>query len=270
MAMTDDPPSPDDRDDRSRRWLGTSALERVQAARVLLIGCGALGNELGKHLALLGLRRLTLVDFDTIEASNLNRCVLFQPADIGRPKAEVLAGELTKRRPDIEIVGRVARVEQLAAEDWDVDLVALCVDDQLARYYCNAQLIGSQRRQPVINGALGRDFYDVALLWPGASACLVCAWEPSYLAQLFAREARRACAGFFAERLAPFPQLSTLASLCAGVMAVEAISLLSNAESQPGAARLIRYELRGHASSLGTVQRNPRCVEIGCRCSPME
>lgn len=65
--------------------------EVLQSARIMVVGAGALGNETLKNLALLGARRMLVVDQDDISPSNLSRTVLFQPADIGRRKAQVAA-----------------------------------------------------------------------------------------------------------------------------------------------------------------------------------
>ncbi len=65
--------------------------ERLATAKVLVVGAGALGNEVIKNLALLGVGTTYLIDLDEIEASNLSRSVLFCAEDAGRPKAEVAA-----------------------------------------------------------------------------------------------------------------------------------------------------------------------------------
>src|SRR6185295_4128458 len=82
----------DDSDRYSRlRLIGWWDQERLRAARVMVVGAGAIGNEVLKNLALLGFGYLFVVDFDTIEASNLSRTVLFRPEDVGRSKALVAA-----------------------------------------------------------------------------------------------------------------------------------------------------------------------------------
>ena len=65
--------------------------ERLAAASVLVVGAGALGNEVVKNLALLGVGTTYLIDLDVVEASNLSRSVLFRSEDAGQPKAEVAA-----------------------------------------------------------------------------------------------------------------------------------------------------------------------------------
>lgn len=77
---------------------------RLQQARVLVAGAGALGNEILKNLALLGVGRILIVDFDTVEISNLSRSVLFRTTDRGESKAEVAARRLKEINPDIHVL----------------------------------------------------------------------------------------------------------------------------------------------------------------------
>ena len=79
---------------------------RVRAARVLVVGAGALGNEVLKNLALLNVQQLIIMDFDRVEASNLTRSILFRQADAdaGRYKAEVAAERLLEINPDLKIL----------------------------------------------------------------------------------------------------------------------------------------------------------------------
>ena len=80
----------DDRFDRFRQiaWWDQGRLSR---AKVLVVGAGALGNEIIKNLALLGIGNVLIADFDRVEHSNLSRSVLFREADNGASKAEVAA-----------------------------------------------------------------------------------------------------------------------------------------------------------------------------------
>ncbi|MDH4136846.1 MAG: ThiF family adenylyltransferase, partial [Anaerolineae bacterium] len=77
--------------------------EKVQAAKMMIVGAGALGNEVLKNLALMGVGHLFIVDFDTIEAANLSRSVLFRPEDNGKKKAEVAARRIKELNPDIQV-----------------------------------------------------------------------------------------------------------------------------------------------------------------------
>lgn len=261
--------SSDDRDDRSRRFLGETALARVQSARVLVVGAGALGNELVKNLALLGVREMTLVDFDVVSASNLNRCVYFRPEHVASqmPKVAAVAEGLAAHAPDVSLTTHATRIEDAPEAAWQADVVALCVDNQLARYHVNLRLLSMTAPPPVVNGAMGRELCEVRTLAPPTTACLVCSWTAEYHEQLFRTQARKSCDAFFEEQLEPFPSISVLSSLCGGLIAAEVVALLAAdaAGPPPSVGCAVRYELRGHATSVGRVYRNPRCVEVMCR-----
>ena len=95
----------DDDDRYSRlRLISWWRQERLRDARVLVVGAGALGNEVMKNLALLGLGTTYLIDLDAVEPSNLSRSVLFRSEDGGQPKAEVAARRARELNPEIAIV----------------------------------------------------------------------------------------------------------------------------------------------------------------------
>ena len=77
--------------------------EKVQKAKVLVIGAGALGNEVLKNLTLMGVGNIFVIDFDKIEAANLSRSVLFRENDNNRSKAEVAAARAKSINPEVHI-----------------------------------------------------------------------------------------------------------------------------------------------------------------------
>src|SRR5512139_3794117 len=77
--------------------------EKVQNAKVLIVGAGALGNEVIKNLSLMGVGYIFIVDFDKIEAANLSRSVLFRESDNNRSKAEVVAARAKSINPNVHI-----------------------------------------------------------------------------------------------------------------------------------------------------------------------
>jgi molybdopterin/thiamine biosynthesis adenylyltransferase len=85
------------------RLIGWWDQERLARARVVVIGAGALGNEIVKNLALLGLRNVFVADRDQIENSNLSRSILFRERDCGRPKAVVAAERAAEIYPEIRV-----------------------------------------------------------------------------------------------------------------------------------------------------------------------
>ena len=93
----------------------------------MVVGAGALGNEIIKNLALLGVGSIFVVDMDTIEDSNLSRSILFRAADEGRPKAQVAAEYAMQVNPDVKVqpfIGNVVydlglgRVSQHGCNNW--------------------------------------------------------------------------------------------------------------------------------------------------------
>ena len=77
--------------------------DRVSQADVLLLGAGAVGSHILWNLAAMGVRKITVVDFDVVEDSNLNRQLLYSPCDIGLPKVDVVRRKMAEFNPDIEL-----------------------------------------------------------------------------------------------------------------------------------------------------------------------
>jgi len=257
----------DDRQDRTRRFFGRRALARIERARVLVIGAGAVGNEVAKNLALVGVRRLTLVDPDTVELSNLNRCIFFREGDVGRKKVHVARRALRAAAPRTEVIA-VPRPIQDAPEDvWDADVVALCVDDELARYYTNARLLGERRPFPVVNGAMGRTWAETTVLVPGQTACLVCLWSQDYLQGVLGEDVRRRCDAFFQAARVKFPAISVLTSLVGALSSTEVVKLLARSpqELPVAAGKRLRYDVRRHELLVQDIVPNPQCVDAMCR-----
>ena len=119
--------------------------EKVKNAHVLVAGCGALGNEVVKDLALFGVGHIVVVDYDRIELSNLTRSVLFREEDAVNHayKAEVVAKRAREINPQIKVTPIVGRLES------DVpfgiyrrmDVIIGCLDSRLARYLLNRMAI---------------------------------------------------------------------------------------------------------------------------------
>ncbi len=115
---------------RTRLLLGETALERLAAARVCVIGLGAVGGYVVEGLARSGVGKLRLVDCDAINESNLNRQMLALHSTLGKDKAEVAAARVRDINPqaEVEAVTTFAHDETLPELLQDIDLVVDAVD----------------------------------------------------------------------------------------------------------------------------------------------
>lgn len=141
--------------------LSSTAFSREHTAIVaLVVGAGALGNEVIKNLALIGVRTLWIADRDVVEASNLTRSVLFCTADIdrhikeGTPKA-VLAGQRAREiNPDVSVASYVGEIADLGyGVIRRADAIFSCVDNEMARLELSWAC--ARLRKPVVDGGLG-------------------------------------------------------------------------------------------------------------------
>lgn len=151
---------------------------RLATALVVVIGCGGLGTWALAALAGAGVRRLRLVDDDVVERSNLNRQVLYSPADLGRPKVEAAADWLVAfdARVEVERVHRrVDGPEAAAAVVRHADAVVLVADwppYELARWV-NAACVPAGI--PFITGGQLPPLIKAGPFYvPGRSACFAC------------------------------------------------------------------------------------------------
>ena len=80
------------------------AQQRLQNARVLIVGAGGLGCPAAQYLAAAGIGTLAIADFDTVAVGNLHRQVLYSPADVGKKKVTVAAERLQQQNPGIRLI----------------------------------------------------------------------------------------------------------------------------------------------------------------------
>jgi molybdopterin-synthase adenylyltransferase len=154
--------------------------DRLAAATAILVGVGALGNEVAKNLALAGVGRLVLCDPDTVSVGNLSRTVLFTGADLGRPKAVVAAERLRPLAPAADLDVRQADLVSGVGlgELAQAEAVLGCLDSIQARM----TLLGrcALVEAPLVDGGT-RD-------WGGEVRLRLSVEEPCYACPLGARE----------------------------------------------------------------------------------
>jgi len=198
---------------------------RLRRARVLVVGAGALGNEIVKNLLLVGVGVVIVVDLDVVENSNLSRCVFFRAEDEGRPKAMALAERAADLNPDVEVipvVGDVRLAIGLAAFA-EVDVVIGGLDNREARLFVNQACW--KTTTPWIDGAIEGLMGVAKVFIPPDTACYECTLSERDHELL---SARRTCAMLTREDMlaGKTPTTATTSSVIAGLQVQEAIKLL--------------------------------------------
>jgi molybdopterin/thiamine biosynthesis adenylyltransferase len=198
-------------------------LRRVQRANFLVIGAGAIGNEVLKNLALLGVGNIFIYDRDTIEMSNLTRSILFRAADCNRLKAEAAAEALKQINPDINVFWQSGdiRFDLGLGLIRRMDVIIGCLDNRAARLKINADCVRAGR--PWVDAGIGQLNGQIRVFSADEGACYECSFtDDDYievgmpcnrLASLYAAEGK-------------IPTTPTIASIVAGVQVQESLKLL--------------------------------------------
>ncbi|HUG89886.1 MAG TPA: ThiF family adenylyltransferase, partial [Planctomycetaceae bacterium] len=229
---------------------------RLSRARVLVIGAGALGNEIVKNLALLGVGNVFVADRDSIENSNLSRSVLFREADCGRPKADVAAERAREIYPGIRVqpfVGNVVYDLGLGVYRW-ADVVLGGLDNREARVAINRA--AARMGKVWIDGAIERLDGVARVFDPACGPCYECTMNATDWKML---EARRSCALLTRDEMAEgkVPTTPTTASIVAGIQCQEAVKLLHGLDVIAGQGFV--FDGTRHQSYLVTYTQKPDC-----------
>ncbi len=256
--MNEQPVHIDDDDRYSRlKLIGWWDQRKLRRARVMVVGAGALGNEVLKNLALIGIGHITLIDFDTIENSNLSRSVLFRAKDAGKSKAEVAAVAIREINPDVEVrtVQGNVLTETGLGQVRSMDLLIGCLDNREARLWVNRMCwkVGT----PWIDGGI-QEINGVAKVFvPPDGACYECGMtERDYqLIQL-----RYSCPLLKREDLmqGKVPTAPTIASLIAALQVQEALKLLHGLPIDSGTALVFNGAANRFYKSA--FQHRPDCL----------
>jgi adenylyltransferase/sulfurtransferase len=230
--------------------------EAVSRANVIVVGAGAIGNEVIKNLALLGVGHIKIYDLDHIEPGNLSRSVLFRMADEGRSKAEVACEAALQLNPHLDIRGEVRDIvfELGLGAVRDADIVLGCLDNRLARRALNEICVSVGT--PWIDAAIDEMNGQVRLFGCGEGACYECILRDSDLQSI---RARYSCPLLARERIieGKVPTTVTSAALVAAWQCQEAMKHLCGQVVNWGSA-LISTGLLADSYST-TLPRKPDC-----------
>src|SRR5262245_3794993 len=136
--------------------VGLAGQKRLKAASVLCIGAGGLGSPIAMYLAAAGIGKLGIVDFDTVDFSNLQRQILHTDADVGRPKAQSAKETIAGINPNCEVVLHNTRISSENAFDLirPYDIVVDGTDNFPTRYLTNDACVLLQK--PNVYGSIFR------------------------------------------------------------------------------------------------------------------
>jgi adenylyltransferase/sulfurtransferase len=223
-----------DRDDRFHRFglIGWWDQKKLKAAKVLVIGAGALGNEIVKNLALLGVGNVLIADMDRIENSNLSRSILYRASDNGSFKSEVAARAAQDVYPEIRahaFVGNVVYDLGLGVFRW-ADVVIGGLDNREARLAINRACWKTNR--PWIDGAI-EQIQGTARVFAPDGPCYECTMSQTDWKLL---QMRRSCNLLSRPEMeaGKTPTTPTISSIIAGVQCQEAVKLLHGLETIKG------------------------------------
>ena len=155
--------------------VGGTGQRTLMNTSVLLLGAGGLGSPAGLYLAAAGIGKIGIVDFDVVDASNLQRQILHGVEDLGRPKVDSAADRMKSMNPDVEVIGLREHLDSGNVLDVfkDYDVIVDGTDNFPTRYLANdaAFFLG----KPLVHGAIYR-FEGQLTMFDAAhgSACYRC------------------------------------------------------------------------------------------------
>lgn len=234
--------------------------ERLSSACIMVVGAGAIGNELIKNLALLGVGKILIFDMDSIENTNLTRSVLYRRSDVGRYKAEVAAERAMEMNPDVRAKAFVSNI---------IDDVGLGV---FRRMYVVLGGLDNREARLAINQScykVGRPWIDGAIevlngfarvFVPGHGACYECTMTETDWKLI---NKRKSCALLTHEQMAEgkIPTTPTSSSIIAGIQVQEMLKLLHHDRGLPVlAGRGYVFNGLTHDSYVVEYQEKPDCM----------
>ena len=221
-----------------------------------MIGAGGLGSPVALYLGTAGVGRITLVDHDSVDLTNLQRQIAHSLARVGMPKVESARQAVTGINPDVQVDAVIARADTQLLDELVplADVVIDCCDNFATRQAINAACV--RHGKPLVSGAAIRFDGQIAVYDPRnvASPCYACVFPPDSEPE----EARCATMGVFAP----------MVGIIGAMQAAEALKLLAGVGTSL-AGRMQMLEGRTMAWSEMKIPRNPDCPICGAKTMPV-
>ncbi len=226
--------------------IGIDGQEKLNAARVLVVGAGGLGSPVALYLAAAGVGRIVLCDHDHVDLTNLQRQIAHDLDSLGVNKAESAARRMRAMNPDIEVIPLPERLEgdalleQVAAADVVLD----CSDNFATRHAVNRACVAS--RKPLVSGAAVRFDGQISVFdaRQADAPCYAC---------LFPEEA-----GGGEMRCAEFGVFAPLVGVVGSLQAAEALKLIMGIGASLNGRLLLHNALEGEWRSI-RLKKDPAC-----------
>ena len=229
--------------------VGMEGQLKLKRARVLTIGTGGLGAPLGLYLTAAGVGHLGLVDFDVVDASNLQRQVTFTTADVGKPKSEAAKARLSALNPAIEIVSYETRLTSENALDLfrDYDIIVDGTDNFPTRFLVNdaCVLLG----KPNVYGSIFRFEGQATVFGYPGGPCYRCLYPEPPPPGLVPSCAEGGVLG-------------VLPGIVGSIQAMETIKLILGA-GEPLVGRLLLFDALAMRFRELKLKKNPDCPMCG-------
>ena len=234
--------------------------DRLRNATIIVVGAGAIGNELIKNLTLLGIGRILIFDMDSIENTNLTRSILYRRSDVGRYKAEVAAERAMEINPDVKAKAFISNI----IDDVGLgvfrraDVILGGLDNREARLAINQSCY--RVNKPWIDGAIEALNGFARVFVPGQGACYECTMTEMDWKLI---NKRKSCALLTHEQMneGKIPTTPTSSSVIAGIQVQELLKLLHSDRGLPTLAGK-GYVFNGltHDSYVVEYQEKPDCM----------
>ena len=223
--------------------------QKLADAHVLIIGLGGLGSPASMYLTASGVGTLTLVDFDTVELTNLQRQIVHRNDDIDRPKVESAEQNLLSINPEVHIntINRKPDMATLLELTQQADVVIDASDNYETRFAVNRACV--DQRKPLVSGAAIRFEGQITVFDSSNenSPCYQCLYP---------------AAGNEEERCSETGILAPVVGIIGCMQAVETIKLICNT-GEPLIGRLLVLDALTMQWRSLNLQRDPACVACG-------
>jgi len=264
----------DDIYDRQKRIKGWDQ-NKISRSSVMVIGAGATGNEVVKNLVLFGIGKIFLIDYDFINISNLNRCVLFTIKNAKKKeyKADVVKESCKNLNPDVEIISIKESLENIDINLYKCDVICSCVDNIEARLQANnyAYYYGT----PFVDSGIDEFFGSVQAVYSGISEapCLQCGISDLDLDIMWKRFS---CTGEkikseSGETVGKIATIITTTSIIGGIQAQQVLKFILGIESfkskakwnpyigEPLIGKQLNYNGKTNRFEIIEKLKNPKC-----------